>query len=399
MGESFESGVSKLRGLSASAVEATGELTGSEDLTGFGREGREAFVKREQEREIPAIQFTDIDNLGDVGEWLTDTIPEQTVMFAPSIAGGLVGAKLGTKAGAAVGAFFGGVGAIPGAAIGGTIGSLLGAFIPSLTLGVGEVQESIKSKDSSVVNPEAAFAGGTAIAALDSILPGKIGGQLVKRLGTESAEEVAKRTLLKPIKREYLKAAGKGMAVEGITEAMQEAIAEVTAVEATGQELDGAELRKMMINAGAAGALMGGGVRTASERFKKTRTQDEVDQVQKLLDKQEAEREARAREVITPDPGGPLLLSYNEAEFTTDSPSQVVETIIDESVNNRCPPQGLGEDIGSGAPLGPFTVREMPNGGFAVVNAAGEVRTPSFQTLDLAQEAANLFNRKSADSY
>ena len=393
VGESFESGVSKLRGLSASAVEATGELTGSEDLTGFGREGREAFVKREQEREIPAIQFTDIDNLGDVGEWLTDTIPEQTVMFAPSIAGGLVGAKLGTKAGAAVGAFFGGVGAIPGAAIGGTIGSLLGAFIPSLTLGVGEVQESIKSKDSSVVNPEAAFAGGTAIAALDSILPGKIGGQLVKRLGTESAEEVAKRTLLKPIKREYLKAAGKGMAVEGITEAMQEAIAEVTAVEATGQELDGAELRKMMINAGAAGALMGGGVRTASERFKKTRTQDEVDQVQKLLDKQEAEREARAREVITPDPDGPLLLSYNEAEFTTDSPSQVVETIIDESVNNVAP-TGLGEDIGSGAPLGPFTVREMPNGGFAVVNAAGEVRTPSFQTLDLAQEAANLLTER-----
>ena len=393
VGESFESGVSKVRGLSASAVEATGELTGSEDLTGFGREGREAFGKREQEREIPAIQFTDINNLGDVGEWLTDTIPEQTVMFAPSMAGGLIGAKLGAKAGAVVGSFFGGVGAVPGAAIGGTIGGLLGAFVPSLALGVGEVQESIKSKDPSVVNPEAAFAGGTAIAALDSILPGKIGGQLVKRLGTQSAEEVAKRTLLKPVKREYLKAAGKGMAVEGITEAMQEAIAEVTAVKATGQELDGAELRKMMINAGAAGALMGGGVRTASERFKKTRTQDEVDQIQKLLDKKEAEREARARETITPDPDGPLLLSYNEAEFTTDSPSQVVETIIDESVNDVAP-TGLGEDIGAGAPLGPFTVREMPSGGFAVVNVAGEVRTPSFQTLDLAQEAANLLTER-----
>jgi hypothetical protein len=254
IGESFESGVSKVRGLSASAVEAAGELVGSEDLTGFGKEGREAFVKREQEREIPAIQFTDIENLGDVAEWVTDTIPEQTVMFAPSVAGGLIGAKLGAKSGAAIGAFFGGVGAIPGAAIGGTIGGLLGAFIPSFGLGVGEVQESIKSKDPSVVAPEMAFAGGTAIAALDTILPGKIGGQLAKRFGTEIAEDVAQRTLLKPIKREYLKAAGKGMAVEGITEALQEAIAEVTAVYTTGQELDGEELRKMMINAGAAGA-------------------------------------------------------------------------------------------------------------------------------------------------
>ena len=393
IGESFESGVSKVRGLGASAVEATGELVGSEDLTGFGKEGREAFVKREQEREIPAIQFTDIENLGDVGEWMVDTIPEQTVMFAPSVAGGLIGAKLGAKSGAAIGAFFGGVGAIPGAAIGGTIGGLLGAFIPSLGFGVGEVQESIKSKDPSVVAPEMAFAGGTAIAALDTVLPGKIGGQLAKRFGTEIAEDVAQRTLLKPIKREYLKAAGKGMATEGVTEALQEAIAEVTAVYTTGQELDGPELRKMMINAGAAGALMGGTARGVTERFKRTRTQEEVDQAEKFLKEQEEAQAKKFQEEVMPDPDGPLLLTYQEGEFTTDTPADVVETIIDESVNDVAP-TGLGEDIGAKAPLGPFTVREMPNGGFAVVNSVGEIRTPTFQTLDLAQEAANLLTER-----
>ena len=393
IGESFESGVSKVRGLGASAVEATGELVGSEDLTGFGKEGREAFVKREQEREIPAIQFTDIENLGDVGEWVVDTIPEQTVMFAPSVAGGLVGAKLGAKAGAAAGAAFFGIGAVPGAAIGATIGGLLGAFIPSFGLGVGEVQEAIKSKDPSVVAPEMAFAGGTAIAALDTVLPGKIGGQLAKRFGTEIAEDVAQRTLLKPIKREYLKAAGKGMATEGVTEALQEAIAEVTAVYTTGQELDGPELRKMMINAGAAGALMGGTARGVTERFKRTRTQEEVDQAEKLLKEQEEARAKKVQEEVMPDPDGPLLLTYQEGEFTTDTPADVVETIIDESINDVAP-TGLGEDIGAAAPLGPFTVREMPNGGFAVVNSVGEVRTPTFQTLDQAQEAANLLTER-----
>ena len=388
-GEQVGSGVSTLRGLGSAALEATGEGLGIESLEEFGEEGRKAFEKRSQEKEVQTIQFTDIRNLSDVGSWLTDTAGEQVPLMAPSLASGFVGAKVGAKIGGAVGAAFGGVGAIPGAFIGGTIGGVLGAFTGSLTLGVGETQLSIKEKDEAIEAPGAAFLGGTAIAALDSVLPGKIGGQLAKRFGADIAEDVAQRTLLKPVKREYLKAAGKNMAIEGVTEAMQEAIAEVTGVLATGQELDGAQLAETMINAGAAGALMGGTIGVGAERFKKTLTQKQIDESKAAFDKRQAEAQEEIKKGMEPEAGAPLQITYEESSFTTDSPEKVVDTIIDESVTQGAD-TGLGQDIGEGAPFGPFTVREMPGGGFSVINGVGEVRTPIFATLDQAQEAADL---------
>src|SRR5690606_13410476 len=128
-----------------------------------------------------------------------------------------------------------------GTAAGATIGGLLGAFVPSLTLGVGEVQQAIKEKDEDVSAPEYAFAGGTAIAALDSVLPGKIGSRLARTFGMDVAEKIAQRTLEKPVKDHWLRrgarGAAEGMATEGVTEALQEAVAEVAAARATGQPI------------------------------------------------------------------------------------------------------------------------------------------------------------------
>ena len=55
------------------------------------------------------------------------------------------------------------------------------------------------------------------------MLPGKIGGALVSRFGRETAEQIAKRALEKPVADGVLKRTAKGtvagMATEGLTEA------------------------------------------------------------------------------------------------------------------------------------------------------------------------------------
>ena len=244
-GQSVARGIDIAQQLGYGAVEAFGELTGLEGVTQWGREGRERNIK-EAEAYGPRSRFSDISGIGDFIQWAKETAGEQIPIMLPSLAG--------SGAGAVAGAPFGPLGM--------TIGAIIGAFIPSFALGVGEVQSAIKEKDPEAVAPGWAFAGGSAIAALDSILPGKVGTALVKAFGKETAEEIAKRALTKPVKEGWIKRGAKGVAVgmatEGITEALQEAIGEVAASQATGQPIDTAGLAEQMLEAGAAGALMGG---------------------------------------------------------------------------------------------------------------------------------------------
>ena len=238
-------GVDVMQGMLYGGAEATGELLDAEGLTEFGREGRTRNLS-EAEAYGERSKFSDIGGLGDFGQWVKETVGEQIPIMAPSLAGGIAGA---------------GVGAL-GGPLGAMIGGALGAFVPNYALGVGETQGNIKDKDPEAVAPGWAFAGGTAIAALDSVLPGKIGGALVKRFGMEAAEEIAKKTLEKPVKDGFIKRTAKGvaegMATEGVTEALQEAIGEVAAAQGTGQDIDWSGMGEQMLEAGAAGALMGG---------------------------------------------------------------------------------------------------------------------------------------------
>ena len=244
-GQSVARGIDIAQQLGYGAVEAFGELTGLEGVTQWGREGRERNIK-EAEAYGPRSRFSDISGIGDFIQWAKETAGEQIPIMLPSLAG--------SGAGAVAGAPFGPLGM--------TIGAIIGAFIPSFALGVGEVQSAIKEKDPEAVAPGWAFAGGSAIAALDSILPGKVGTALVKAFGKETAEEIAKRALTKPVKEGWIKRGAKGvaegMATEGITEALQEAIGEVAASQATGQPIDTAGLAEQMLEAGAAGVLIGG---------------------------------------------------------------------------------------------------------------------------------------------
>lgn len=246
-GDAFGRGVDIAQQLGYSAVEAAAEATGLEGLEEWAQEGRERNIKEAQEYG-PRAEFGNISSFGDFTQWAKEVIGEQIPIMAPSLAGGAAGAAAGSLLGP----------------IGATVGGVVGAFVPSLALGVGEVQSAIKEKDSDVEAPGWAFAGGTAIAAFDTVLPGRMGTALAKRFGKETAEEILQRALSKPVKDKFLKRTSKGavrgMATEGMTEAIQEAISEVTASVATDTPIDPAAVRRQMLEGGAAGALMGGGV-------------------------------------------------------------------------------------------------------------------------------------------
>ena len=241
--EAVGRGVDVAQMLVFGALEATGEALGMESLITVGREGRHRN-EAQMASGAPRSAFTEIRSSHDFGQWAKETIGEQIPIMAPMLAGGATGAVVGSV--------------VPG--VGTTLGALVGAFVPSLVMGVGEVQAEIKARDPSMVAPGMAFRGGTAIAALDSVLPGRIGGRLVRTLGREAAEEVATRMLLRPVSpslvRRTATGATSGMATESVTEALQEAIADVAAASATGGERS-PTLGREMVEAGAAGGLLG----------------------------------------------------------------------------------------------------------------------------------------------
>src|SRR3990167_9841797 len=168
-GQSVSRGIDILQQLWFGGLEAAGEVVGSESLAGLGTRGRERN-RIEIAAAGPRQQFSAISTPSDFNQWAKETIGEQIPIMAPSLAGAATGAAAGSL--------------FP--VIGTTIGAVVGAFVPSLAMGVGEVQTAIKERRPEEVAPGLAFLGGTAIAALDSALPGKLGSKLVVALGRET---------------------------------------------------------------------------------------------------------------------------------------------------------------------------------------------------------------------
>lgn len=242
--EALARGIDRVQGTAYGAAEAIGEAAGFKGLRSFGKEGRERNVLEAAESAPPAQEFTGINSPSTAIQWAKETFAEQAPNIGANIAGGATGAYLGT---------FGG----PLAPVTVPVGAVIGAFLPSFVSGIGEVQGNIKERDPNAVAPGYAIAGGVAIGALDSILPGKIGSSLVRQFGKETAEQIATKALSKQLPQSLSKEAGKSALLEGVTEAIQEAIGDAAAASGTGQGLD-ANLGKQMVEAFAAGALMGG---------------------------------------------------------------------------------------------------------------------------------------------
>jgi hypothetical protein len=180
-------------------------------------------------------------------QWVKQSLGEQVPQMAPGMAGGIAGAGFG-----------GMVAGPPGAVVGG----LIGAFLPSFASGVGETRGNVAQNDPEAEGGAGVWIGGTAIAAFDSVLPGKIGSRLVRTFGEEAAEAIAKRALTAPVRASYLRrtvgGAVTGMASEGVTEAVQEAIGQVAGSLDAGTPINSQDVWNAMVEAGATGALLGG---------------------------------------------------------------------------------------------------------------------------------------------
>jgi len=238
--QAVERGMRQVEGMLSGATEYIGERLGSEGITQWGREGREA-----SEAAVKALpqqqQFSQIRGTGDFLQWVKEGAGTIAPQLVASAGAGIVGAA-----------------ALPAAPV---IGAVAGTTALGLPMGIGEVQGSVKEKDPNAVAPWAPLVGGSAIAALDSIVPGRIAGMLVKSLGKEVAEVVAERAVVRfGVARET----GKQMTAEGITEAVQEAIGEVAGATGAGTAIDWAGLPTKMLDAGALGALIGGGTGAAT---------------------------------------------------------------------------------------------------------------------------------------
>ena len=243
LGESFGAGIDLLQGMGGGFAEASGQATGIDWLEDFGRETREENLA-EIGSVAPKQGFSESETFGDYTDWASETLAEQIPLMAPGLVGAIGGGMAGT--------------ALTGNPLGGLVGGMIGAFVPSFVMGTGEVQMNIAEKGGEA--PAAAFIGGSAIAALDSILPGYLGSKLLTKFGKEAGTKIAAGILTKPsrLAPRVLKGAGVGAATEAPTEAFQEVIGEVAAALGTDTDIDWEGLKAQAIEAGAAGALMGG---------------------------------------------------------------------------------------------------------------------------------------------
>ena len=172
------------------AVEFAGETTGLGPLAAYGRD---VAARNTVDAQIHGrrASFTAIRGPWELAQWLTETVGEQIPLMAPSLAGGAAGAAIGTAL-------------TPG--LGTTVGGVIRAFVPSLVLGIGETQDTLKELGGADVQaPLAVFVGGTATAALDTALPGKLGSKLVATFGRDTAERVARRALATVVKPTWVR--------------------------------------------------------------------------------------------------------------------------------------------------------------------------------------------------
>ena len=282
-----ERGVDLLQQNYYAGLEAVGEAVDAKDLIEYGREGRIFNEAQIEAQGAPRTKVEDIKDLDTGWQWFKETFGEQGVMMAPSMAGGLSGAKAGALATSWI--------PIPGARIAGaTIGGFLGAFIPNILQSVGEVQSAIKQKDPDAVAPGVAIAAGTAVSALDSVIPGKVGTKVVKAFGLDP-KEAAADAAIQALSRSLIQRVGsaarggvKSAGIEGVTEAIQEAITEVASSYAVNQDVNIDELKSAMLNGFAGGLVMGKVVGTGStavsDAYKTKRAREYRDNISAILD-------------------------------------------------------------------------------------------------------------------
>jgi len=262
----------RLMSTAGSLGEMAGVATGWDGLEEGGRSMRERWEASRAQVAVAGLQ--NVENVGDFGEFLASTMPEEALNMGLSIAGG-----------------------VAGFAVGGPIGAAAGAAGVSFLLNAADnytaLLEDGASEDQAVV---AAGLIGIPQAALDSVLPAWMARRIAsasafragtravggaqRRLAQETGEAVTEqqaRNWLWRASQEGLR----GAATEAITEMAQEGMQVAGSNVVTGAEMftpeHGWQLANAAVIGGALGGVAGGGVGLLPDRDADAlRTVDEI---------------------------------------------------------------------------------------------------------------------------
>lgn len=238
--DSVNLGVDQVQGLLYGAVEAFSKASGLESLGQLAEEGRIANREESRRTAEDRQKFLDIKNIGQAANFVKESIGQT----APS-----VGLIMSTGAAASMMAAAAGTVVVAPAVAG-----LMGVTFMAYLLGVGSIQSSIQEAEPGVEGKEdIAITGGVLVGLLDSVVPGRLGSQLMQRIGEKGVMK-AVTEILKNAGKEGVRS-GKG---EFLTEASQETLQDLFTNKAVGREFNLEETGRNSIEAGAS-AFFGGG--------------------------------------------------------------------------------------------------------------------------------------------
>ena len=202
---------------------------------------------------------------GEIFEAISDTgdfVHSVLVGVAPSMAATGAAVGTGAVAGGVLAAI--GAGSIPAA-----LTTLIIGMTPATLMSSGQIyEEALKYGASEEDAQKVGIGGGSIVGALDRFFFSSFLGGLVRKLGPETTIKVAKEmtNLSDSMVRDAVKKAastgGKGLLVEGTTEALQTITEEISPTLVSDKEIELADLTKKTIDSFAAGGIGGGFVGT-----------------------------------------------------------------------------------------------------------------------------------------
>ncbi len=233
------------------AKEVAGEL-------GFG-DKKQAAIEAEKafKKTSSTSLIEDVDSVSSLLMWAKQNGAQQL----PQMAATFGAAGIGTAIGAGIGLLT----PLPGGMLlGAALGNRLGSFMVSFILNLGNTQEALRGVSKTVESPGLILASGAINAALDTILPARIGSMLVGTLGRKGANKFLQLTVKNIIKQTAIEGA-KSASIGGIVNATQAAVNEVAVSSATNKRIDEKKLVSSVVNAFAVGAFMGGAIGTVTK--------------------------------------------------------------------------------------------------------------------------------------
>ena len=349
--------------LGAQFLEGKGILTGSDTLRDWGSESIKEYGEDPHEKFVPRVSSAyQVESFSDLMDYLGQGLGQGLASIAVPVAGSVFGAATG----AGVGLIGGPGGAAAGAVIGGRGGAGLGSYV----MNYGDTYKYLKEEEGvdKETAAKVAVIPGAVMAALDVFALGK----MLSPLRGKSSKEISRY-----IARRALQLGGRAATAEGLTEAAQQIVQELTGEisEQAGWATKDVELAKRVenvINSAVIGTLTGGTVGTATSPF--ARPTPEKAEPPPVPDVTEGLGDTRAPEDTSLS--APLLLTHAGEAFrpTEQTPEEIVAGLI--SAPDVLPSEGFIVD--------PATLR--------VTTLDNQALTPPFKTIDDAQRARDLLS-------